>query len=269
MSIKLVVGPAFSLDMSDFDFTGVDDAEITTFSSSTITGVAGSFRLTITGQGFVHDQNGYLTDGTVYSLSLTYHGNSMLSLSGADVDIPNLIHVLNTSSTKDDLSLLASTLSGDDDLSGSQYGDLIAGYNGNDTLLGKDGHDTIRGGSGNDLITGGAGSDDLWGNGGKDTFVFTLVKDSSPASADIIHDFNGKEHDRIDLHAIDANTGKSGNQAFDFIGRHAFDHHAGELRVETADHSTWIYADRNGDGNVDFAIHLQGDVPLKTGYFDL
>uniref|UniRef100_UPI002602E974 hypothetical protein n=1 Tax=uncultured Rhizobium sp. TaxID=155567 RepID=UPI002602E974 len=85
MGIRLVVGSAYSLDMSDYDFTGINDAEITKFTSTKISGTAGQFKLAVTGHGFEHDNQGYLTDGSVSSLKLTYHGQNILSLTGAHV----------------------------------------------------------------------------------------------------------------------------------------------------------------------------------------
>ena len=269
MGLKLVVGNAYSLDMSDFDFTGVDDAEITHFTSSKITGVAGQFALSITGQGFSHDNNGYLDGGTISGVSLTYHGESMLSLSGAHVSVTKLIDVLSTSTMSDDLALLRSSLDGNDYLSGSQYGDYISGYGGNDTLIGRDGNDRIRGGAGNDDIYGGAGGDSLSGDDGKDIFLFKSAKESTAAAADTIYDFSIREGDRIDLHEIDANGKKAGNQEFDFIGQAEFHHKAGELRIEKSGHDTYIYGDTNGDGAADFAIHLDDGIALKARYFDL
>jgi Ca2+-binding RTX toxin-like protein len=269
MGITLVVGKAFSLDMSDFDFTGVDDAEITSFASSVIKGEAGSFALTITGQGFSHDQAGYLTGGTVYSLSITYHGASMLALSGAHLSIPKLIDVLSSSSENDDIAFLKSTLSGDDHLSGSQYGDYIYGYGGDDVLRGQAGNDKINGGTGNDRIEGGLGSDTLYGGTGEDVFAFKSLASSKANAADTIYDFRSSEHDRIDLSAIDANSKKGGDQEFTLIGQSEFHHKAGELRIERAASDTWIQGDTNGDGKADFVIHLDDAVAMKPGYFEL
>jgi Ca2+-binding RTX toxin-like protein len=269
MGIRLVVGSAYSLDMSDYDFTGVDDAEITKFTSITIKGTAGLFALTVKGSGFSHDQLGYLTGGTIESVSLTYHHESILSLSGAHVSVEKLIDVLSSASSSDDIALLKSTLGGDDYISGSQYGDHINAYGGNDTLLGRDGSDKIRGGAGNDRLIGGAGSDDLHGDGGKDTFIFKSVRDSKAAGADTIYDFSSRDGDRIDLSEIDANEKTSGNQAFKFIGDHAFHHKAGELRFEKSGGDTWVYGDTDGDGNADLAIHLNGHPGLKGSAFDL
>ncbi|GAB2175687.1 calcium-binding protein [Dongia sp. agr-C8] len=63
---------------------------------------------------------------------------------------------------------------GDDDLEGTDVGDIINGLGGEDLITGGDGHDTIDGGgdadeiygdSGNDYIEGGNGDDALFGDG--------------------------------------------------------------------------------------------------------
>ncbi|MEL0630830.1 type I secretion C-terminal target domain-containing protein, partial [Psychromonas aquatilis] len=61
---------------------------------------------------------------------------------------------------------------GDDQIneSGNNNGVRIYGYEGNDDLTGTDYNDLIRGGSGNDSLTGGAGNDVLIDGNGSDTF---------------------------------------------------------------------------------------------------
>ncbi len=82
------------------------------------------------------------------------------------------------------------------------------------------------------MLRGGAGKDTLTGGIGGDRFVFAATGDSvTGANADRITDFSRAQGDRIDLSAIDANTGAAGNQAFTFIGSGAFTHHAGQLRA--------------------------------------
>jgi len=53
--------------------------------------------------------------------------------------------------------------SGDDQLTGSIYGNQLVGGNGNDTLSGGEGDDALYGEAGNDTLTGGAGDDLLDG----------------------------------------------------------------------------------------------------------
>jgi Ca2+-binding RTX toxin-like protein len=160
---------------------------------------------------------------------------------------------------------------GSDTYTGTRFSDRITGNAGNDTLLGANGNDRIKGGAGNDKLTGGAGGDDLWGGAGADTFIFKSASDStiSAAGRDTIFDFSTSQNDRISLSTIDADTGRGGNQAFDFIGTSAFSGKAGELRFEKKSSDTFIYGDVNGDGDADFTIHLDDPVALTQGYFIL
>jgi Ca2+-binding RTX toxin-like protein len=58
------------------------------------------------------------------------------------------------------------TLTGIEDLEGSDRNDLISGDQGDNWLYGLDGNDTLRGGAGDDLLVGGAGADILDGGAG-------------------------------------------------------------------------------------------------------
>jgi Ca2+-binding RTX toxin-like protein len=139
-----------------------------------------------------------------------------------------------------------------------------------DIMLGA-GDDTFTGWNSDELIYGGIGKDKLTGGRGEDTFFFVTVEDtgSTKASADTITDFRFKEGDIIDLSGIDAKDGVNNDQAFKFIGNQAFHDKAGELRFEIKGKETYIYGDTDGDGNADFAIHLDGKINLKVDHFDL
>ncbi|MFM2278362.1 MAG: hypothetical protein RLZZ444_593 [Pseudomonadota bacterium] len=154
---------------------------------------------------------------------------------------------------------------GDDDLTGGSQNDLIKGdaesyetWKGNDILRGGAGNDTIYGQLGSDTIFGGNGDDYLVGDldfqsgkdrilGGKgadlielgyesgsDTVVINSVAESTSAKFDTIKDFASLV-DTLDLSSIDANTSKSGNQAFRLTG--AWTNNGGEL-VAKIEHST-------------------------------
>ncbi len=102
------------------------------------------------------------------------------------------------------------TLSGIENLSGSQ---------GHDSLIGTSGANTLQGWTGNDVLTGAGGKDTLTGGAGGDRFVYGSVEQSVVgADADRITDFSHAQADKIDLAAIDANTGVAGDQGFSFIG---------------------------------------------------
>lgn len=104
-----------------------------------------------------------------------------------------------------------------ENLTGSEYADILAGDRrdnvlsggpGNDTLyggpgggddlmLGGAGNDTMYGGQGNDTLNGGSGNDKMIGGQGADLFVFEPGENEE----DIITDF-GRGNDRIDLRAF-------------------------------------------------------------------
>ena len=68
--------------------------------------------------------------------------------------------------------------SGDDTLNGGDGADTLNGGIGNDTLNGGDGADTLNGGDGNDTLSGGDGGNTLNGGAGNDT----LIQDGSDSS---------------------------------------------------------------------------------------
>ncbi len=167
---------------------------------------------------------------------------------------------------------------GHDTLVGGNDADTLVGGDGGDRLLGNKGADIIRGGAGADTLNGGSGADKLIGgtghdvmNGqmGKDTFVFNSVGESTAdAHRDVIEHFSISQ-DRIDLSAIDAQTGVTGNQAFHFIGTHAFSDKKGELHAIHGGGNTFVAGDVNGDGHADFSILIQGVIGLTSHDFIL
>ena len=155
-------------------------------------------------------------------------------------------------------------MAGSDKLFGEAGDDRLNGGAGNDTLNGGVGDDQMDGGAGRDVLIGGAGRDVLTGGAGKDIFQFNLVSDSpaTAASRDIISDFT-RGADRIDLRLIDANTNVANDQAFSFIGNHAFSGKAGELNFV----DNVLSGDVNGDKIADFAVQLDGVSDLTTTDF--
>jgi Ca2+-binding RTX toxin-like protein len=159
---------------------------------------------------------------------------------------------------------------GDDIVNGNGGNDILDGQNGADSLMGGAGRDFLIGGAGADRLIGGAGYDQLAGGQGADTFVFASGDTNKTfAGADVIYDFSGAAGDLIDLAAIDANSVRKGEQAFKFIGSDAFSGHAGELRTAHRDGDTYLFADTDGDGQRDFALHVTGKVELTADQFVL
>ncbi|MDB5524462.1 MAG: Rhizobiocin/RTX toxin and hemolysin-type calcium binding protein [Rhizobium sp.] len=156
------------------------------------------------------------------------------------------------------------------DATGNGEDNLMAGNGGANRIWGLDGADIIKAGQGADRIYGGLGTDSLTGGGGADTFFFKAGETSaSKAAADTISDFKAWQGDLIDLHGIDANGNKKGNQDFDFIREEAFSGQAGELRLEKTATDTYLMGDTNSDGKADFTIHFDGAFNLKEDFFVL
>jgi Ca2+-binding RTX toxin-like protein len=114
-------------------------------------------------------------------------------------------------------SAAGDTLSGIENLNGSNFADVLTG----NALA-----NVLNGFGGNDLLTGGLGTDTLIGGAGLDRFDFNLITESLPGAArDVITDFVGNgifAGDLIDVSTIDANAAAIGNQAFTFIGAAPF-----------------------------------------------
>jgi Ca2+-binding RTX toxin-like protein len=139
------------------------------------------------------------------------------------------------------------TLTGFENVTGSQF---------NDTLTGTAGVNTIIGGSGSDKIAGAGGADILTGGADGDIFIFKAAADSAPGLADIITDFLAGT-DKIDLSLIDASAALSGNQAFLFGGINS-NVVANSVTWFVSGGNTIVQADFNGNTLADIQIVLNG-----------
>ncbi|MEH2276101.1 MAG: calcium-binding protein [Nostoc sp.] len=143
---------------------------------------------------------------------------------------------------------------GNDILNSGSGNDRLIGENGNDILSSGGGNDILTGGSGNDTLAGGTGTDVLTGGAGNDVFKFSSVSDSAVVGRDLIADFGGNgtlPGDQIDLSAIDADSTKLGNQAFNFIGAAAFSA-PGQLRYSGG----ILQASTDADRSPEFEVRL-------------
>jgi hypothetical protein len=154
---------------------------------------------------------------------------------------------------------------GNDNLTGGAGNDLIYGdgvINAKDKVIAEVGHpadgvrsfDLINGGDGNDTIVGGYGADSLTGGAGHDTFVF-LNDSSVPGMSAFITDLT--DDDTVDLHLIDADVTKGGDQKFKIVDH--FTGHAGEAVLVVGEgESTGLQLDTDGDGQANISITLGG-----------
>jgi hypothetical protein len=158
-------------------------------------------------------------------------------------------------------NLILKGAAGTENLSGT-------GNAGKNNLLGNDGDNHLDGGAGDDTITGGKGVDTLTGGNNGDTFVFAPSDTGKSAGTrDLITDFKaGMDH--LDLSAFDANTVRSGDDQFHFVGTDAFVE-AGELRFtyDAGKNLTILEGDLDGDHAADFAIEFTGNIQFTSKDF--
>jgi Ca2+-binding RTX toxin-like protein len=120
------------------------------------------------------------TGGDLTRLQETYDGQVQFEAKYLNVPILDVLGL-------EPDEVLAKLFFGNDNFTGSNFDDLLRGYDGSDRMQGRggydiiygdDGNDTIeggegggylRGGAGEDLLVGGSGFDDMHGNEGNDT----------------------------------------------------------------------------------------------------
>jgi Ca2+-binding RTX toxin-like protein len=153
---------------------------------------------------------------------------------------------------------------------GSALNNVITGSTGVDTLNGLAGNDTLDGGAGNDTLNGGVGADVLIGGAGADRFAFSVFTDTGTTATlrDIINDFVVAS-DRIDVSAIDANTGVANNQAFTWRGTAGING-VGQLAMayDSTTNTTIISGNVDTNLTADFAIALVGNYTATMAQTD-
>jgi Ca2+-binding RTX toxin-like protein len=153
---------------------------------------------------------------------------------------------------------------------GNTLDNILTGNANNNVLYGLAGADALMGEGGADILIGGAGQDTLTGRSGNDQFRINAIFESTVAAPDLILDFSfapATGIDRVDLRAIDANTGLAGDQAFIYRGA-AFTGAAGDLRVQALGGGICVAAgDVDGDAVADFAVTIQSTTGPSAGWF--
>jgi len=186
-----------------------------------------------------------LDEGITVDLSDSTDAQGYFPVSGSDGTVLSLIkNIENISATPfNDL------------LIGDGAPNLLQGAAGNDILEGGRGRDNLVGEAGDDTLTGGPGTDTLDGGTGADTIIF-LELDSD--NRDVIKGFE-LGLDRIDLSALDADSGLAGNQEFLFIGTASFTADAaGQLRYTLLGNTLILEASIDEDADVEFSLIIEG-----------
>ncbi|MEK0085509.1 Calx-beta domain-containing protein [Benzoatithermus flavus] len=153
-------------------------------------------------------------------------------------------------------------------LNGTNGDDWLQGLAGADKLYGWGGDDRLEGGDGNDRLQGHAGADTLVGGAGADRFIYAAAGDSTATAMDHIVDFSQAQGDKIDLAALDANPGVTGDQAFGFIGTAAFTG-VGQVRYATVDGHTQVEVNLDSDRTPELVFQIDQVIALKAGDFIL
>ena len=163
-----------------------------------------------------------------------------------------------------DYSAIAASITADLGNGIGQHGSVLSAQSGADKIFG---FEDFIGGSGNDTIIASSVANVMDGGGGNDTFVFGSAGD---ANGDTIKGF--QPGDKIDLSAIDANTGASGTQSFVLFAGNVFTS-AGQVivtqEVKDGMEHTFVAGNTNNDTAADFKIDLgAGNHTLATADFN-
>lgn len=179
----------------------------------------------------------------------TYYGDDVLGGTGIDTL---------------DMSAITANITADLGTGLMGRGMVQSSQTGTDTLWGIE---NIVTGSGNDVITASRAVNIMDGGAGNDTFRFLSAQD---ADGDVILGF--QSGDRIDLSAIDANSGISGNQSFTLMSGDAFTGRGQIIITQEAREDgtyTVVQANINGGDNADFKISIKGTHDLTANDFNL
>jgi Ca2+-binding RTX toxin-like protein len=200
----------------------------------------------------------------------------IFSATGLNINAKSFQDASLSSSNSDDRRIIETMLRGSDNFTLSDQSDTVRSYAGDDIIFSRGGNDYLDAGAGNDRLDGGNGNDNLIGGLGKDTltgasgtdrFTYRSIEDSGVGSSnrDVITDFQGNSREKIDLSAIDAYTGKTGNQAFTYIGSSGFTGTKGEVRFSGG----VLQMNTGTDKVADMEIALTGVTAFQSSFLIL
>ena len=125
----------------------------------------GSIDFVFTGYG-IHYIAGFPISGTITGLNILHNHRSAYNLTNFHMSVPEAVAIWTSHNPS---AAIAKHFTGPDQFTGSNFGDVLAGFAGNDYLNGRGGNDHLAGDLGNDTLLGGGGNDVLSGGPGKDT----------------------------------------------------------------------------------------------------
>ncbi|WP_315900559.1 calcium-binding protein [Maritimibacter alkaliphilus] len=162
------------------------------------------------------------------------------------------------------------SLSGIENVHGSDFGDVLRGtgdgnelrgFAGNDSIAGYAGRDTLLGDEGNDVLQGGTGEDELWGGAGNDSL-------DGGAGRDLARYLDSTSGVTVDLGAGQALDGFGGTDTLVGIeGAHGSDF-GDTLRGDGADNELFGFAGNDllqGGGGADTLVGGAGEDSLQGG----
>lgn len=214
------------------DLSRLDDAtfgDIDASVTSKLTFEYGAGRLRLHGNYDFNLTDG-ATGGTVTGFSYIVAGNPVFTVSGLS---GSAVAFQQITAGVTGAEMFPVLFSGDDNLVGSQWRDVLRGYAGNDSIDGGRGADTIYGQSGADYIIGNGGADVVYGGIGGDTLVGGFGADTliGGDGNDVLMGDTGND-------VLDGGTGNDrllgggGDDTFIFRGGYADD---GIRRVDATD----------------------------------
>ncbi len=165
---NITVNSGFGFDIRDFDFSEILHAVSYSRSSTSFVARYALGKEEFHGTNFTYDGTGTPIGGTVTSYAVWHQTTRAFLVNGFSVAMTSIVAAARTSSTSDDLKVIAGALAGADLFNGGNDADYARLYAGNDTAAGNGGNDSIFGGDGNDTVAGGDGSDTLYGEAGID-----------------------------------------------------------------------------------------------------
>ena len=177
---------------------------------------------------------------------------------------------LSMTSAQNTVTAGSDTLSGFENLTGSEFNDTLTGDSSNNVLTGLGGNDRLDGGVGNDTLIGNLGADTLTGGSGQDRFVFL----SAGEGGDILKDFVVTD-DNLVFSASGFGGGLAPRQQLvtgsTFIANAAPTANAagGSFLYNTVTHDLFWDVDGSGGGEAVQIAHFDTAVVLTAHQFEI